>query len=220
MVNFGDYLMGDQVLHPRARTSASGPKHVSTSGPGGASSAPGFHRAVRLALAVGVVAAGLCLVLGMTVLAVTIGTSAAVPAEADAAGRAFQPFNEGAAARPGSSSGQDETRFHRATLPPVGRTIATVHGGATAPSLTVFPVATPGTWGLSWVLRCQAGATGHLIVTEGAGPSAYAFEIDASGRSAGGTSWHTRDPGRHSLTITSTCSWSIRILLAKTEADR
>lgn len=213
--------MGDQVLHPRARTSVSGPKHVSTSGPAGASSEPGFHRAVRLALAAGVVAAGLCLVLGMTVLAVTIGSSAAVPADPDAVGRAFQPVsNQGTAARPGSSSSHHETRFHRAALPLAGRTVTTVHGGATAPSRAVFPVATPGTWGLSWILRCRVGATGHLIVTEGTGPSPYAFEIDASGRSARGTSWHIRDPGRHSLTITSTCSWSIRIVLAKTAADR
>ncbi len=219
------------MLHPRTRTSVSGPRHVRLSARGwpwpvpspipaaGASGLPArFHRAVRLALAAGVVAAGLCLVLGMTVLAVTIGARGRVPADPEAVGRAVQPVSSyRTAAKPGSSSGPGEAQGEHASLPLAGRTVAAFHG-ASQPSRAVFHVAKPGTWGLAWTLRCRGGTTGHLIVAEGAGPSAYAIEIDASERSGGGTSWYVRDPGRHSLAITSTCSWSVRIVLANVAA--
>lgn len=218
------------MLHRGAHASVPGPQPVSMSAPGwprslpspgpvtGVPSVPGLHRAIRLALAAGVGAAGVCLVLGMTVLAVTVGTSGAGPAIPDAAGRVVQPVSKDSTpARPASSSAGGSARREHATLPLVGRTVAYFHG-SDQPSRAAFRIPEPGTWGLSWVLRCQGGKTGHLIVTEGTSASPNDVGVEASGRSDGGTSWYVRDPGRHWIAIRSSCSWSVAIVLTKAAA--
>src|SRR5690242_16158035 len=228
--------MGDQVLHPRARTSVPAHGHLSQffsetpeeppwPSPGSLRTGiPGAHRLMRLAVAGGVVAAGLCLVLGMLVLVVTVGSSGGVPAEPDsAAGSVRQVSN---VHRTGSPHPSHRPREVHGALTPAGRTIAAFHG-ANQPAHADFKVSSPGTWGLQWAFACrdgrsdpsgrdggsgQAGRTGSLVVTEIGRASRDNVEIDASGRTGRGATWAFRDAGDHSLAIVSNCSWSIRIV--------
>ena len=218
------------MLHRRARASVRGPRHVSLSAPGGpgaapwsaaaASSPPGIHRGVRLVLAAGVAAAGVCLILGMTVLAATVATSGSGSADSDAAGRTIQPVSdESAPAAPRHGPGGTGTHRRHAAPPLTGRTIAYFYG-ANRPARAHFRIATPGSWGLMWAFRCQGRTTGHLLVTERASTASDNIVIDASGRTGDGTAWAIRDPGGHSLAIFSDCPWSIRIALPNALAGR
>ncbi len=218
------------MLHPRARTSVSGPRHVRLSAPGwpglapwsaaAASSPPAIRRGVRLVLAAGVAAAGVCLILGMTMLAATVGTSGSGSADSDAASRVIRPVSdESAPAAPRQAPGGTSTRRHDAAPPLAGRTIAYFYG-ASRPARAHLRIATPGSWGLMWAFRCQGRMTGHLLVTERANTAGDGIVIEASGRTGDGTTWAVRDPGGHSLAILSDCPWSIRIALPTALAGR
>jgi hypothetical protein len=220
--------MGDQVLHPRARASIPGHEHVSAffsdaaepparPAPAAYLGLRGIHRVMRLVLASGVAAAGLCLILGLTALAATLGTSQEA-ADPDNMAAAVKPVsNDGTPGTSASPPAASRTSDGQRTPPRAGRTIASLHG-AGRPMRTHFRVGRPGTWGMAWRFTCIAGHTGHLIVKEGPGVSRSHVEIDASGRAGTGTTWNSLDPGRHSLTVVSDCSWSLRLMLPKPAA--
>jgi hypothetical protein len=174
---------------------------------------------LRLVLASGLAAAGLCLILGLTALAATLGTGQEA-ADPDNMVAAVKPVgNEGTPGTSASPSAASGTSGDLRTPPLAGRTIASLHG-AGRPMRTHFQVGRPGTWGMAWGFRCIAGHTGHLIVKERRGVSGSNVDIDASGRTGAGTTWNVLDPGRHSLTIMSGCSWSLRLVLPKSAAAR
>jgi hypothetical protein len=174
---------------------------------------------VRLVLAAGVAGAGVCLILGMTVLAATVATSGPGSSDPDAVGRAIRPVSdESAPSAPRQPPDGTGTGRHHAA-PPAGRSIAYFYG-ASQPARAHFRITTPGTWGLMWAFRCQGRTTGHLLVTERASATSDGVVIDASGRTGDGTTWAIRDPGGHSLAIVSDCPWSIRIALPDALAGR
>ena len=163
---------------------------------------PRGHRAVRLALACGFAAAGLCLVLGMTALALAVGSSDQPGAPDDAI-----------AARAVSSTSHATPSPHppKVTATRAGRTIASLQG-TTGTAHAQFGVSKPGTWGLSWSSRCPGGRPGHLVVRETTPGSDTTAEVDVSGR---GTVWTFRDAGEHSLTVTSDCPWALQVVLPR-----
>lgn len=174
---------------------------------------------MRLALASGLAAAGLCLILGLTALAATLGTSKE-PADPNNMVAAVKPVsNDGTPGTSASPPAAPGTSGDQRAQPHPGRTIASLHGAGRT-TRTHFQIGRPGTWGMAWRFTCVAGHTGHLIVKERPGVSGSNVGIGASGRAGAGTTWNIRDPGRHSLTIRSDCSWSLRLFLPRSAAVR
>lgn len=191
---------------------------------GNGSGLGGIHRVMRLVLACGFVAAGLCLVLGMTTLAVTMGSPGHRPGSPDDAAAAVRQVSNDTAPRvhasrqaAGSGSASRDAHGGRNTATRAGRTIASLHG-TRGPAHARFVVTGPGAWGVSWSFSCPAGRTGHLVVRETSSGSDARVEIDGSGRTGGGTTWNFRDPGDHSLVITSVCPWALRVVLPRAVA--
>ena len=172
---------------------------------------------MRLVLASGLAAAGLCLILGLTALAATLGTGQDAADPGNMAAAVKPVSNDGTPGTSASPPAASRTSDDQRTPRPAGRTIASLHG-AGQPMRTHFRIGRPGAWGMAWRFTCIAGHTGHLIVREGPGVSRSNVEFDASGRAGGGTTWNILDPGRHSLTIVSDCSWSLRLMLPKSAA--
>jgi hypothetical protein len=227
------------VPYRRGRTSIPGHQHMSAFFSDGPELSPwaattdsqpgtrGIHRIVRLALACGVAAAGLCLILGMTALAITVGSPGPSSDSPDDAVAAFRQVSNDGGSQPRVSRSPAGTSraHHRArhggpvVATRAGRTIARAHG-ATQPVHARFSVAGPGAWGLSWTFRCPAGRTGHLVIQEFSKKPGKQAEFDRSGRTGRGTIWLFRDPGYHSLIVTSNCPWAVRVVLARGPAPR
>jgi len=198
--------MGDQVLHLRARASRPGRDLFPWPSAAGRSRTRPIHRLVRLALAGGLAAAGLCLILGLTALAATLGRGSKAPGPGAMAAAVKPPGDNAGHGTPGPPPGR------QATPPLGGRTIASLHGNGGQASAG-FLVGRPGTWGIAWSFTCSPGHTGQLTVREKPGASAGDTRLSASGRRGAGTTWTVLDPGHHFLTITADCPWSLRLML-------
>ena len=210
--------------HPRARSS-SGPADINLPYAGWrdalrwpelAGSTPNrraVHRALRLGIAAGTVAAGSCLVLGIVVLILTLTI--------DTTGVARTASNRPIATSQSGNSGGG----HGKPWPPVsaigsrawiaGPTIASFHGTGSARHGNIR-IGNPGTWGLSWTFSCLPGRSAnflHIATTTATGDD---VEIEASGPTGRGITWNARDVGYHSLDINSDCSWSVRVVLPRT----
>jgi len=202
------------VLHPRAQRSTASAARPDlfrwlklTGDPPGL---PGVHRALRLVIAAGTAAAGVCLVLGMTALVVKMG-SEGVSGSADSGPiSARQASNLTAGHGPARPSDPPNTAPHWIA----GPVVASFRGARLA-RRAEFHIAGRGAWGLSWSFRCVAGRSGSLLVTGSAKLTGYDLEIDASGPAGRGITWYTTDPGNHSLDIISDCSWAVRVVLPR-----
>ncbi len=208
--------LADQV---RARPRHSGPLAQAVSGQ---------HRVLRLAMMVGLAGAGFCLVLAMVGLVVALGSAGASKAkqEPGAHGSArrparlklrpsadYRPDRSGHPAVPESGSLPDPgARQARRFL--VGKTIKRFHGSGQV-KRHEFEISRPGDWGVSWTFTCQAARSGSFTIGEHDDKITNGVELSASGRKGHGIAWHLHDPGSHSLTISSQCSWVVSVVLPK-----
>lgn len=146
-------------------------------------------RAVRLTVAAGAAAAGLCLVLGLVALVATIGYPGAV---------------HSGAARAGSRPGH----FEQTTLT-VGATVATFSGaGLTHQARRTINV--PDTWGIAWTFHCQPGRNPGFTVADG---TPGTVRITDSANHGHGVWWDFHAPGNHQLLFLSDCAWHAIIVL-------
>jgi hypothetical protein len=201
------------VAQSRARSSDSVPANVSLPSPGGrhslrrpelAASAPGrpaVHRALRLVIAAGTAAAGVCLVLAMTVLAVQLGAAGVTRAASGRPIVAAQSGNSEAPAGPARSS-------------IAGSAIATFRGTGPARNHR-FAVREPGSWGLSWLFSCPSGQPGRFRLTAKGAATGQDVVLDVAGPAGRGVTWKTRDAGIHSLDVSTSCSWTASVILPK-----
>jgi hypothetical protein len=214
------------VLPSRARSSVSGPSDVSLHSPGGrhslrrpelAASAPdrpAVHRALRLVIAAGTAAAGVCLVLAMTVLAVQLGAAGVARSASSRPIVAAQSGSSEASRggpRPTASAGPASSWI-------AGPAIATFHGTGPARN-DQFAVREPGSWGLSWKFSCSARQSGGIRLTAKGTVAGHHVVLDAAGPSGRGVTWNTRDAGIHILDVSTSCSWTATVILPKS-ADR
>jgi len=209
------------VLHSRARSSGSGLAKISLPSPGwrdsfrwpelaaSAPSRPAVHRALRLAIATGTAAAGVCLVLAMTVLVVRLGAAGVAPTASSSPIAASQS-GESDASRGGPWPAASGT----ASPWMAGPAIASFRG--TGPVRHAhFAVSSPGTWGLSWAFSCPAQRPGNLRLTAKGTVSGDDVELDVPGPTGRGITWNSRDAGGHFLDVSSDCSWTARVVLPK-----
>jgi hypothetical protein len=154
---------------------------------------PPPHRLLRLLLAAGGAATGLCLVLGLVTFVITMGPGP--HATPDASARAT--------ASPGGGGTKGNGGGHSLML----------KGNGGAGQVKTQPITVPARWGLHWSFRCPDGHPGAFAVHD-AGPNpADHVAITASGESGEGTWWDLRGPGVHVLRITAGCPWRARIVL-------
>jgi hypothetical protein len=201
-------------------------------GPLAPSPARGQHRILRLVMVVGLAGAGLCLVLALTGLVVAIGASRAPRAEPKEGTSSGRPdalrLRASADYRPDHTDHPDHpdhTDNGRAGSPPdaaarragrfaVGTTIDKFRGAGLARHHK-FKVSGPGDWGLSWTFTCPAKNSGRFTLSESDGKVTDDIELTASSPNGHGISWRLHDPGEHSLSIISDCSWIVRVVLPK-----
>jgi hypothetical protein len=93
----------------------------------------------------------------------------------------------------------------------VAPVVAVYHG--TGPrKLHSFRIAAPGEWGISWGFRCASRRPRSFGVQETGGRSPNGLTVSAFGPSGRGLSWNTLDPGTHELSVSTGCSWVVRIV--------
>ncbi len=135
-----------------------------------------MHRALRLIMTAGAVAAGLCLVVGMVTLVVALGDHGKAgqnrtgvagrtrPGTRPPGSQRTQPPHGGAG--PGSRA-RGADRGPRLSSRPFsrGKQLAFYHGsGSAEPGPLHVPA--PGAWGLYWQYRCPGGRPGEFILGE------------------------------------------------------
>lgn len=163
-----------------------------------------MHRALRLIIATGLPAVGLCLVIGLTTFIVQIGARPGhgrVDSMPDAletsSSHAGRPLSRSASGHP--TSVRDKVlRSYYGSGP-----------GQRGP----FRVGQPGMWGLSWIFSCGRNQAGQFAVIGYSTLIGNDISAAASGPSGRGVTWTSRDPGRHVLTVNSRCQWKIMVVL-------
>ena len=205
--------------------------------------APGQpHRALRLAMVVGLAGAGFCLVLAMIGAVVTIGGADPSNAAASPPTTRSGPGADSQSPSAGAPSTSANSKHYRAqgwptvpvawrTLPPRGgRSGPAGRPGRTRPGRfrigktiaryrgtgparrNKFQVRKPGDWGISWNFSCPPHA-GSFTIRAGNRMVTNSIEVSASGPEGHGMTWETRDPGAHSLMVITSCSWAVRVVL-------
>jgi len=187
------------------------------------------HRALRLAMLIGLAGAGFCLVLAMTGVVIALGANAAHRAGGKAAPGRHTNVDSVPVARAPRASASDR-RFHfPSSVPPgppqvsgnrvradlAGRPVAQYHGRGSE-RRDKFAISKPGDWGISWKYNCAQTRARAFAIRAGNGAAANSVELSASGRNGHGLSWSRNDPGAHSLIVTTGCEWTVRIVLPKT----
>lgn len=175
------------------------------------------QRVLRLFIAAGTGAAGLCLVIGSVALVASAGgrprsttvTSAShlSPARPSPARLSPARLSPARTAHGGSTPGLHGPRLSSAH----GRTILSSAGRGAGTSRR-FTISGTGTWQLKWsYYDCSAqGGKGEFVVTEtGTVPGASLSEFGTAGH---GTAWAYRDKGSHHLVIRSECAWRIAVV--------
>jgi hypothetical protein len=163
-----------------------------------------MHRALRLIIATGLPAVGLCLVIGLTTLIVQIG---ARPGHGRfvSAPEALRTSGGPAGAPPSSLAGghpmTDRDKVFRS------------YQGSGPGRRGPFRVGQPGKWGLSWVFSCPRNQAGQFLVIGYSALIGNVISAAAAGPSGHGVTWTSRDPGRHVLTVNSRCQWKIKVVL-------
>jgi hypothetical protein len=150
-----------------------------------------MHRALRLFVTAGTWAAGLCLVIGAIVLAV----SAASPS------RAYPLAATSATGLTAGRAGPSEERT---------RVIAAFGGYGDRTSRS-FRVAKDAAWQLQWSYQCPATLPAGLLVVEVATPRAVGAAISQSGTGGHGATSISPDGQTHHLVVISSCSWKMKV---------
>jgi hypothetical protein len=150
------------------------------------------HRALRLLMAAGAWAAGLCLVIG----SITLVAEAAEPASAThvtAAAGVHHMQGERLTAHGGQGA---VTRTFRGT------------GNRTT---SRFTFARKHRWELRWSFTCPGRTpSGHLLIRDGNAGNADAI-VSASGIAGMGSTWTYSRAATHYLVVSTNCSWTIRV---------
>ncbi len=169
------------------------------------------HRALRLAIVIGLAATGFCLVLGLTGMVVALGGSAP-PARSNST----LAGNSGPASvdsRPATgapaASGNGSARRYL-----IGTTVARYHGSGVG-KRNKFTIDPPGIWGISWKFSCPRSPAGSFTIRAGDDNTANTVQLSAADRKGHGVSWQSRDAGSHSLVVITKCQWAIKIVLPK-----
>ena len=198
---------GRAVPHGRHHAHRAGPATATGRPP-----VPGPHRALRLVIAAGIAAAGLCLVIGLTALVVKIGGRTG-PGQPIAVPEAIDPSgSHDRLPLPMAPRGQDES--HQLKTVHLYRGPGRGRRGRRGP----FRIGRPGTWGLSWAFSCGTDHNGQFIATGHSPVTGTDIAVAASGPSGHGITWASSDPGRHVLTVNSRCTWTIRVVLPPARA--
>jgi hypothetical protein len=144
------------------------------------------RRALRLFATVGAWAAGLCLVIASIVLVAAAGT----PHRASISSAANTLRAPGA----GRASSGALAQFR----------------GLGDASTRSFRIATARRWELLWTYTCRAG--GVFVVTAYGRGALARPSVDQSGLGGSGVTWLNPDGRTHSLVVSTTCSWSIKVV--------
>ncbi|HUJ04663.1 MAG TPA: hypothetical protein VLX31_00995 [Streptosporangiaceae bacterium] len=163
-------------------------------------------RTLRLVMVAGSAGAGLCLVLAMIALVVAFGGAKVSPTASTKRTKDTSASLNRTSQRPSP----------RAWPKVPGSTIADYRGAGSS-RRDIFHIDQPGVWGLSWRFSCRVGQ-GRFMAREIDPDGRQAIEIRSSGAAGQGISWATGDAGRHSLVITSGCSWTAKIVLPRRPA--
>jgi hypothetical protein len=150
------------------------------------------HRALRLFVAGGTWAAGLCLVIGVIVLVVsTASPSRLDPTAATSSARGKTVRGDGPAAR---------------SLRVIG-----AFAGYGDRSTRSFRIDDTRPWLLRWSYTCPARLHAGLLVVEVANPGAVGATVSRSGAGGGGVTSINPDGPSHHLVVISTCSWTLKV---------
>lgn len=155
-------------------------------------------------MAAGTAAAGMCLVLALLALMAARGDTTVSNVAASHGMARGDRGHRTPGRRPPHLPGQPG---HQVADP----TLATYRGTGSAKPHR-FTVDKPGDWGLSWSFGCPAGH-GIFSISERHSGSGKEIKVNASGPSGHGISFQTKDPGDHSIAVTSDCSWKVRVFL-------
>ena len=161
-----------------------------------------YQRALRLLMAAGITAAGLCLVIGAVALVAAAGGRSGDATVTPAAHQS--PAQPSVLLDPVA---RDRHGAHGAIamrpVPLLGRT------GRESEITGRFRVGGTGTWQLSWSYDgCRGGRGAAFAVTDG---SAAGLAVAGSGSAGHGVSRSRAEPGWHHLIIRSRCAWTIRV---------
>jgi hypothetical protein len=149
------------------------------------------HRALRLFVAAGTWAAGLCLVVGSVALVAETAGPANQTHVATAAG--VHHLRAGVLAR---GPAAPATHTFRGT------------GNRTTGQFTVTPRAR---WELRWSYACPAvKPAGHLLIREG-GAGATGLSVSATGRAGSGSTSAYARAAAHYLVVIANCAWTIQV---------
>jgi hypothetical protein len=96
----------------------------------------------------------------------------------------------------------------------VGRTLATYRGAGTV-SRRHFQVSGPGNWGISWEFSCPAGQHGSFTIKTDDDDADGRERVSTSGSAGHGIYWYYSDPGSHLILVSSSCPWTVRVVLAR-----
>lgn len=151
------------------------------------------HRVLRLIMAVGAVAVGLCVVLAMVALVIRLGDSPA---------RTITRTSNVGATYPGPSAS--------ATGQASGLALASYLGRGSGER--TFRLRAAGRIALAWSYRCPPGRAARFVLGQALVPADHGIDQDRSGPSGGGITVLTENAGRHVLVVVSDCNWSIRVL--------
>jgi hypothetical protein len=149
-----------------------------------------LHRGLRLFVTAGTWAAGLCLVIGAIVLAVSAATS---PAKVDSLA---------------SATGLTASRARPLAGP--ARIVATFAGYGDRTSRS-FRVDRNAAWQLQWIFKCPARSRAGLLVVEVAGARAVGAAISQDGTGGHGATAISPDGQTHHLVVISSCSWTMKV---------
>jgi|SRR5580658_3028636 hypothetical protein len=173
----------------------------------------GPRRTLRLAMLIGGAGACFCVVLAMIGLVVELG-GPGPPVGRKTQVAVAPKKSETAGLRPAASAayhlGSAKGRFL------AGATVALYRGSGSVNSRK-FKVREPGDWGIYWRFTCPLIRIGSFTMSETGSKDTKDIELSASGPNGHGISWHIHDPGDHSLTIISNCSWLVSIVLPRRE---
>jgi hypothetical protein len=149
------------------------------------------HRVLRLIMAVGAVAVGLCVVLAMVALVVSLGGSPARNvAKASDVGTAYP--------RPRDLSGHAPAAV-----------LARYQGKGSGER--AFMLRAPGRIVLAWSYQCPAGRAARFTLGQALVPADHGLDQYRTGRIGSGTTQLSEDAGRHVLVVVSDCTWTLSL---------
>ena len=149
------------------------------------------HRVLRLIMAVGAVAVGLCVVLAMVALVVSLGGSPA---------RNVAQTGHGSAAYP-------QPRVLTGHAP--AATLARYQGKGSGER--AFMLRTPGRIVLAWSYRCPAGRAARFTLGQALVPADLGLDQYRTGRIGSGSTQLREGAGRHVLVVVSDCAWTLSL---------